>query len=43
MREIKHEKINNQECMQYGACIDHCPKSVLAFGVIARKENRNGK
>ena len=39
MSEIKHERINNQECIQCGACIDNCPKSVLAFGVIERKED----
>lgn len=43
MKEIKQEKIINQECIQCGACIDNCPKSVLIFGVIERKEDKNGK
>lgn len=43
MREIEHERINSQECIQCGACIDNCAKNVLAFGVIERKENCNGK
>lgn len=43
MGEIKQEKIINQECIQCGACIDNCSKSVLAFGVIERKEDKNGK
>ena len=43
MSEIKHEKMNSPECIQCGACIDHCPKGVLAYGLIERKEDRNGK
>lgn len=41
--EIEHGKIINQECIQCGACIDNCPEIALTFGVIERKENRNGK
>ena len=41
MSEIKQEKINSQECIQCGACIDHCLKSVLTYGL--RKEDRDGK
>ena len=40
MSEIKHGKIISQECIQCGACIDHCPKSVLAFGVSNCKKGR---
>lgn len=43
MSEIKHERINSHECIQCGACIDNCPKSVLTYGLIERKEDRNGK
>ena len=43
MSEIKLEKIDSQECIQCGACIDNCPKSVLAYGLIERKDDRNGK
>jgi len=43
MGEIKHEKIINQECIQCRACIDNCPKNVLDFGVVERKDDRNGK
>lgn len=43
MSELKHGKINSQECIQCGACIDNCPKSVLTYGLIERKEDRNGK
>ena len=43
MKEVKQEKIINQECIQCGACVDNCPKSVLTFGAIERKEDENGK
>ena len=43
MKETKHGIISNQECIQCGVCIDNCPKNVLAFGLIERKENNNGK
>ncbi len=43
MSEIKQEKINSQECIQCGTCIDHCLKNVLTYGLIERKEDRNGK
>lgn len=43
MSETKHGIISNQECIQCGACIDNCPKCVLTFGVIERRENKNGK
>lgn len=43
MSEIKQDKIINQECIQCGACIDNCPKNVLTFGLMERKENRDGK
>lgn len=43
MSEIKHEKIKSQECIQCGACIDNCPKNVLTYGLLERKEDRNGK
>lgn len=29
--------------IQLEACMDNCPKCVLIFGVIERKENGNGK
>lgn len=43
MKETKHGIISNQECIHCGVCIDNCPKNVLAFGLIERKENNNGK
>ncbi len=43
MSETKRGIISNQECIQCGACIDNCPENVLTFGVIERKDNRNGK
>ncbi|MBD5508487.1 MAG: 4Fe-4S binding protein [Lachnospiraceae bacterium] len=43
IKETKHGIISNQECIQCGVCIDNCPKNVLAFGLIERKENNNGK
>lgn len=43
MKEAKHGMISSQECIQCGVCIDNCPKNVLAFGLIERKENNNGK
>lgn len=43
MSEIKGGIISSQECIQCGACIDSCPKSILTFGIIERRDNRNGK
>ena len=43
MSETKHGIISNPECIHCGTCIDDCPKNVLTFGIIERKENRNGK
>ncbi|MCM1135438.1 MAG: 4Fe-4S binding protein [Clostridium sp.] len=31
--EIESGSISNLECIQCGACIDNCPKKVLAYGV----------
>lgn len=41
--EIKNDVIDDLECIQCGACIDNCPKHVLSYGMIKRKENDNGK
>lgn len=42
MSEIKHAKTIHQECIQCGACVDNCPKKVLHFGWMERKETGNG-
>ena len=34
--------VDNSECIQCGACVDNCPKNILSYGMIERKENRNG-
>ncbi len=31
----------NMECIQCGACIDQCPRSVLAYGFDARQDDRS--
>lgn len=43
VNEIKKDVIDNSECIQCGACIDSCPKQILSYGIIKRKENDNGK
>lgn len=43
VNEIKNGLIDNLECIQCGACIDNCPKNVLSYGMLERKENDNGK
>jgi len=43
MSETKCGIIGNLECIQCGACVDSCPKNVLSYGMIERKENGNGK
>lgn len=43
MSETKRGIISNQECIQCSACIDNCPKKVLTYGIIERRENKNGK
>ncbi len=43
MREAKCGTVDSLECIQYGACIEHCPKRVLRYGFIRRKEKSNGK
>lgn len=42
VNKIKDGKIKGAECIQCGACIDNCPRNVLAYGMIERKENRDG-
>ena len=39
----KNPDIKNSECIQCGACIDNCPKTILSYGMIEREENDNGK
>lgn len=43
VNEIKNASIRNLECIQYGACIDNCPKTILSYGMIEREGNDNGK
>lgn len=43
MSETKCGIISNLECIQCGACVDSCPKNVLSYGMIERKESGNGK
>lgn len=43
VNEIKEGNIRNLECIQCGACVDNCPKAALSYGMIERKENKNGK
>lgn len=43
VNELKSASIRNLECIQCGACIDNCPKTILSYGMIEREENDNGK
>ncbi|HCB95770.1 4Fe-4S binding protein [Ruminococcus sp. YE282] len=42
MSKTKCGIVDNSECIQCGACVDNCPKNILSYGMIERKENRNG-
>ena len=42
MSKTKCGIVDNSECIQCGACVDNCPKNMLSYGMIERKENRNG-
>ena len=41
--ETRNKTISNPECIQCGACIDNCPKNVLTYGMLERKESSNGE
>ena len=43
VNEVKSASIRKSECIQCGACIDNCPKTILSFGMIEREGNDNGK